>query len=324
MNKRLNKEEFIELIKSIDLDKEDFVILSSGALLMRGIMDSAGDLDIAVTKKGFEKLNNKFDLESKGNGFYKVNDQVECIIDSKKNSRELVGNYYVQDIYAYFSYLKTSKREKDKLRIPLVLDYIKNSVKYKSIEEQSKIIIKILKQNKDLMKVLNYIEKLRLPNFYIAAGSIFQTIWNFLDNKPLNDSIKDIDIIYYNQEDLSKEKDLEIYNKVKKYCEKNNLSYDIDVSNEARMHLWKEEVEHKKIKPYLNSEDAINRWIATTHAIGITKNNRNIYIYAPYGLSDIFSKTIRPIKHEGNNKELYDKKVKSWTSRFDNLNVVEW
>ena len=41
---------------------------------------------------------------------------------------------------------------------------------------------------------------------------------------------------------------------------------------------------------------------ATVHAIDITKANNEIKVYAPCGLSDIFSKTIRPIKHKGNSK----------------------
>ena len=43
----------------------------------------------------------------------------------------------------------------------------------------------------DLMDVLNYIETLKLPNFYIAAGSVFQTVWNYYDKKDLNYNIKD-------------------------------------------------------------------------------------------------------------------------------------
>lgn len=39
---------------------------------------------------------------------------------------EKVGDYYVQNIHAYLKYLKQSKREKDKLRIKLVEDYIES------------------------------------------------------------------------------------------------------------------------------------------------------------------------------------------------------
>lgn len=197
-------------------------------------------------------------------------------------------------------------------------------MKYKSIEEQNEMFINILKQNNDLMVILNYIDKLDLPNYYIAAGSVFQTIWNYYDNKTLNYGIKDIDIIYYDSDNLSKDDEKELENKIVNHFKKLNMNYEFDVHNEARMHLWKKENENKSINQYKNSEDAINQWIATVHAIGITKDNNQIKIYAPYGLSDIFSKTIRTIKHKANSKYLYDNKVKCWKQRFDGLNIIEW
>lgn len=197
-------------------------------------------------------------------------------------------------------------------------------MEYKSIKEQNDIFISILKKNTDLMTILDYIYELNLPNFYIAAGSVFQTIWNYYDNKPINYGIKDIDIIYYDSSKLTKEDEKKIENKIIKHFRNLNMNYEFDVHNEARMHLWKKENENQNINQYKNSEDAISKWIATVHSIGVTKENNNIKVYAPYGLSDIFSKTIRPIKHKYNSKELYDKKVNSWSKRFDNLNIIEW
>lgn len=195
-------------------------------------------------------------------------------------------------------------------------------MRYKTIYEQNEEFVSILKKNKDLMTILDYIYELNLPNFYIAAGSVFQTIWNYYDNKPLNFGIKDIDIIYYDSNNLSKEVEKELEEKIIEHFKE--LNYKFDVHNEARMHLWKKEKENKNINQYKNSEDAIDHWIATVHSIGITKENDNIKVYAPYGLSDIFSRTIRPIKHKDNSKELYDKKVASWQKRFEKLNIIEW
>lgn len=198
-------------------------------------------------------------------------------------------------------------------------------MEYKCIDEQNELLVSILKKNKSLMMVLDYISELNLPNFYIVASSVFQIIWNYYDGKDLNFGIKDIDVIYYNNSDLSVEKDLEYYNMINEYVKSNGFNYEIDVSNEARMHLWKmAHGQGENVEQYKNSEDAMGKWIATVHAIGITKENNKIKVYAPYGLSDIFSRTIRPIKHNDNSKELYDKKVESWKNRFDNLNIIEW
>lgn len=198
-------------------------------------------------------------------------------------------------------------------------------MQYKNMNVQLNKLVSILEKNKELMAMLDYISELNLPNFYIAAGSIFQTIWNYYDGRELNYGIKDLDVIYFDNNNLSVEKDLEYYNIISNYVDSKGFKYKIDVSNEARMHLWK--MDHNqgvKVEPYKSSEDAISKWIATVHAIGITKRNNQIEVYAPYGLSDIFSKTIRPIKHTLNSKDLYEKKVLEWSKRFNNLTIIEW
>ena len=159
------------------------------------------------------------------------------------------------------------------------------------------------------MNILDFIHSLCLPNYYIADGSVFQTIWNYLDRNPLNYGIKDIDVIYFNKDDLSIETDIKYCDLINKFCINNGYNYKIDVSNEARMHIWKKEMFYMNVEQYLNLEDAINYWIVTIHAIEITKDSDNLKIYAPYGLSDIYNRTIRQIKHKYNTKKMYVKKV---------------
>jgi len=120
----LKKKELIELIKSLNLNPNDFTVLSSGALVLRGILESANDLDIAVTNEGLNELNQKFDLKEKENSWYKVNEKVECVLDDMDGIKEKIGDYYLQEIHNYLEYLENSSREKDKKRIPLVKKYI--------------------------------------------------------------------------------------------------------------------------------------------------------------------------------------------------------
>ncbi len=196
-------------------------------------------------------------------------------------------------------------------------------MQYKTLDEQIENAINILKKNEVLMDILHFISTLNLPNYYIASGCVFQTIWNYYDNKPLDNGIKDIDIIYFNKEDMTVETDLKYYSLVKEYCLSKGYKCEIDVSNEARMHIWRRKNLGIDAKPYKNSEDAIGSWLATVNSVGITEEHGTIRIYAPYGLSDIYSRTIRPVKSSGNTKERYDKKAASWKSRFDNLNIIE-
>ena len=72
MEKRMNKEELLELLNTLKISREEFVILSSSALMLRGIYESCGDLDIAVTEKGLEELKENYSLKQKDNGWYIV------------------------------------------------------------------------------------------------------------------------------------------------------------------------------------------------------------------------------------------------------------
>ena len=127
MEKRMNKEELMELFESLNLDKNECWILSSGALVIRGICPDAGDLDIAVTEKGLQQLKNNYNLIQKENGWYIINDKVECVLDTKEPWKiEKYGKYDLESIEKYYEYLKTSNRDKDKARIPLVEKYIRN------------------------------------------------------------------------------------------------------------------------------------------------------------------------------------------------------
>ena len=127
MEKRMIKDELIKLIKNLKIDKDELWILSSGALVIRGICPDAGDLDIAVTEKGLQQLKENYNLIEKGKDWYIVNDKVECVLDTKESWKiEKLGEYNLQSIEKYYEFLKESNREKDKARIPLVEEYMKN------------------------------------------------------------------------------------------------------------------------------------------------------------------------------------------------------
>lgn len=122
----MNKLELIKTIEELELDINDFYVLSSGALVLRELYDNANDLDIAVNTKGLEQLKKKYNLTPKGNNWYYVNDKVECVLDTIELWKiEKIGKYNVENINKYYEYLKSSKREKDKIKRKIVEDYLK-------------------------------------------------------------------------------------------------------------------------------------------------------------------------------------------------------
>ena len=131
LTKKMNIQEFLSLINSLPIDRDEFYVVSSGALLLRGLLPEASDLDIAVSSKGLEQLKERFCLKKKNDdGWFIVNDKVECVCNGPKekwrNKPEICNGIQVQNINEYYEYLKTSEREKDKKRIPIVEQYMKN------------------------------------------------------------------------------------------------------------------------------------------------------------------------------------------------------
>lgn len=125
----MNKKQLLELLNTLKISKNEFWVLSSGALVLRDIYDKANDLDIAVTDEGLRELKNNYNLKSKYNGRYIVEELVECVCKGSIENLEykpqlLECGYQVQNIKEYYIHLLSSSKEKNKLRIHIVEDYL--------------------------------------------------------------------------------------------------------------------------------------------------------------------------------------------------------
>lgn len=190
----------------------------------------------------------------------------------------------------------------------------------KTLSEQIDILETILFENKKLKTVLTILSQSNLKNYYVAAGCVNQTVFNYYHNNDMDFGIEDFDIVYFD-EDLSYEKE----DAVIKYV--TNLLKDIDIKfdikNEARVHLWYGEKYGKNIEPYTSVENAISSWGTSITCIGVRLEEDKLIVCAPYGLSDLFNMTIRPIKKQFT-KERYQIKTSKWKNKWPQLNVLPW
>ncbi|MFA5603628.1 MAG: nucleotidyltransferase family protein [Bacilli bacterium] len=187
-------------------------------------------------------------------------------------------------------------------------------------EEQQKCLKKILLKSKKIKYVLETLEKYGLKNYYVAAGCINQTVFNYYHDFDLDYGIKDIDIVYFD-EDLSYEAEDKIIKEITLLFDDN--LFDVDIKNQARVHLWYENKFGFEIKPYTSVEDAISKWGATVTCIGVRMEESEIIVYSAYGLDDLFNLIIRPVK-EHFSKEQYKIKTKKWQDTWPLLKVIPW
>jgi len=190
----------------------------------------------------------------------------------------------------------------------------------KPIQHQVNQLIDVVFQNPNVKAILEGNPFPHHDNWYLGAGCICQSVWNSISGKEITEGIKDYDLVYYDADTnkKSEEKELE---RVRSLF--SSLPIEIDVVNEARVHLWFEEDFGKKIEQLKSCEDAINGWPTTTTAIGINKINEEVNVYAPYGFNDLFGLVVRPNKPSVI-KWVYEKKVEKWTKKWTNLKVIPW
>ncbi|MDD6771367.1 nucleotidyltransferase family protein [Inconstantimicrobium porci] len=190
------------------------------------------------------------------------------------------------------------------------------------INEQIKVLEKIVMKSKNINTVIERAESLNLENYYIGAGCIAQTVWNYLSDKPLDYGIKDIDFVYFDEKNLDEESENKVISYVKELY--SDLDIEVDVKNEARVHLWYKDHFGYDIKPYTSLEDDINSWPTTSTAVGIRRDKNGAFkIYAPFGLNDLFGKIVRANKAQIT-KDIYENKTTRWLSKWPDLKVIPW
>ena len=62
-----------------------------------------------------------------------------------------------------------------------------------------------LSQNRWIEEILTRFDEIDLPDSWLVAGCVAQTIWNLRCKQPAELGIKDVDLIYFDVQDLSGE-----------------------------------------------------------------------------------------------------------------------
>jgi hypothetical protein len=160
-----------------------------------------------------------------------------------------------------------------------------------------------------------------LPDCWLVAGCLAQTVWNDAFGLPATHGISDIDLVYFDGEDLSAEAEAGHAALVRTLFA--DLGLWIDVKNEARVHLWYAEKFGNALAPYVSTEDAITTFPTTATAVGVQPRAGGLHVFAPYGLSDLLGLIVRPNKKQIT-QAIYDAKVNKWQAKWSGLRVVPW
>ena len=188
------------------------------------------------------------------------------------------------------------------------------------IDTQKRLLYDILARNRVVFDVISKAPSLGLENYYVGAGCVCQTVWNFQNGLDLMHGISDIDLAYFD-EDLSYEKEDAVIGRVKRMF--SALPVALDVKNQARVHLWYRDHYGYDLRPYASLEEAINTWPTTATAVGVRLQGDGLAVYAPFGLNDMFGQIVRPNKAQIT-EGTYLQKCEKWGAKWDTLTIIPW
>ena len=191
----------------------------------------------------------------------------------------------------------------------------------KGLELQINSLRTALGQSPIISEALKRAESLDLPSWYLGGGCIAQTVWNHISGIPPHSYIEDLDLAYFDPDDVSYEAESQLISKCREVFD--GVPITVDLKNQARVHIWHEEHFGYAIRPYQSVEDAINSWPTTATCVGVRYLHGGFEVYAPYGLNDLFGMTIKPNK-VSITEDVYVAKVKRWKDCWPQLDVVPW
>ncbi len=170
--------------------------------------------------------------------------------------------------------------------------------------------------------ILDRAPQLRIPNWYLGAGCIAQTVWNVAHGFDPTFGIRDYDLVYFDSTDLSYEAEDAVIGKAREVFD--DLGVTVEVKNEARVHLWYAQRFGYDIDAYQSTEDAINTWPTTATSVGVRLDPPTGFTaYAPFGLNDLRGLIVRPNKVQIT-EEIYHAKVMRWVRLWPKLTIVPW
>jgi len=182
-------------------------------------------------------------------------------------------------------------------------------------------LLGLLRRSPVLSPVIDRWPHVGLPDAWLVAGAVAQTVWNDGFGLAPAHGIVDVDIVYFDGGDLSVDAEAVQSARVRHLFA--DLPVWIDVKNEARVHLWYEAKFGRSLAPYVSTADAISTFPTTATAVGVQPGTNGLALVAPFGLGDLLDLIVRPNKKQIS-RQVYEAKTGRWLTLWPGLTVIPW
>lgn len=168
--------------------------------------------------------------------------------------------------------------------------------------------------NRHNRAILERWHELALPDGWLVAGCLFQTVWNLLSGRPPEQDIKDYDLFYFDADDLSEAGERRVQARVEQAL--GDLGLTVEASNQARVHLWYEGHFGQPYEALRSVEDGIRRFLVPATCVAVRPGE----VCAPNGLELLYGGVLamNPLVPH---RELFERKAASYQRRWGWLTV---
>jgi hypothetical protein len=169
-------------------------------------------------------------------------------------------------------------------------------------------------------EILARMSDLGLPQGFLVAGCLVQTIWNLKGGRAPEVDIKDYDIFYFDDADLSWQAEDKVIRLARGLF--SDLGVIVELRNQARVHLWYERHFGVPYPKLTSACDGIDRFLTPCTCVGIRPlSATDLELYAPYGLTDLYGGILKrnPVNDQ---PHLFEAKAASYKHRWPWLTIV--
>ena len=173
----------------------------------------------------------------------------------------------------------------------------------------------LLETHTDLHALLCHVETLGLPDCWVGAGFVRNSVWDVLHDSRIDASrLNDIDVIFFDPSDAGEEREVDLERRLRQVAP----GFPWSVKNQARMHG------RNCDRPYRETFDAIAHWPETATAVAARRAPGRIEIVAPHTINDLLNLIVRPTPAFRHKMDIYRRRVtdKNWPARWPKLTVL--
>jgi hypothetical protein len=140
-----------------------------------------------------------------------------------------------------------------------------------------------------LMRALEAARAVDPPDWLIGSGVIRDLVWDRLHGRQPR-APNDVDLAFFDPVSVDEDRERQVHAALA--AEAPDIPWD--VTNQARVHLWYQEVFGIAVEPVCSCADGVATWPETATAVAVRlRSDEGIEVVAPYGLDDLFDLVCR-------------------------------